>query len=126
MSLSCNCDFEAEGGDICWWWPSDYSTLKTKRARKCCSCGDRIEVGDIVAFYDRYKVSDCEIEYSIYGEGLDEGPPRAAWYHCEKCADILFSLKALGFCMNINDDMRGVLRDYQETYKPQKMVHRNE
>ena len=119
MTLSCYCDYDwPEPGSVRWFWPNDYSTLQTKRSRKCCSCGERIEGGATVAAYTRYKVPEFEIELSIYGEGGDDGPPRATWYHCEECADLCFSLQELGFCLYIGDDMRSLVREYADTYGP--------
>lgn len=115
MSLSCDCDYDGyEPGSVCWILPNDYSTLTTKRSRKCCSCGARIEVGATVAAYDRYKVPEFDVEVAIYGD--DDGPPRATWYHCEECADLCFSLLDLGFCIYIGDDMHGLVKEYAAVY----------
>ena len=41
MSLSCSCGDD----DGCAWYfagPSDFSKLETKRSRRCCSCGAKI------------------------------------------------------------------------------------
>lgn len=120
MSLTCECDYDPEPGDVCWWWPNDYATLSTKRARKCCSCGEKIAPGETVAAYHRYKIPDYDIEIDIYGEDGDTGPARATWYHCEKCADLCFSLQDLGFCLNISDNMPILALEYAETYGPRK------
>lgn len=114
MSLTCYCDYEPDPGAVSWIWPDDYSTLSTARARKCCSCGERIAPGDLVAAYHRYKVPEYPIEIGIYGDDGDDGPRRATWYHCERCADLCFSLLDLGFCLYIGDDMRGLVREYAE------------
>jgi len=117
MSLSCSCYHELEPGDIRWDWPSDYSTLQTKRTRKCVSCDDKIGIGDVVAQFLRYKVPEYQIEINIYGEDTEHGPPRATHYHCERCADLMFSLLELGFdCISIYDDMRRLVKDYSELY----------
>ena len=116
MGLTCDCDYEIEGGDICWTWPNDYSELKTKRSRKCCSCREKIDVGSTVAAFMRWKVPEYDIEINIYGDDIENGPPRATYYHCERCADLMFSLLDLGFCIDINLDMRGLVREYAELY----------
>ena len=104
-----------------WVWPSDFTTLKTKRSRACRSCGGRIESGEDVAAFHRYKVPEYDIEIAIYGEDNSGGPPRATHYHCERCAGLMFSLLDLGFeCIDINDDMRGLVREYAETYGSNK------
>lgn len=117
MTLSCSCDYEPDAGSVCWLWANDYSELKTKRSRKCCSCGKRIKVGELVAAYERYKVPEYEIELQIYGEDDWNGPPRATKYHCEECADLCFSLLELGFeCISIFDNMRGLVAEYANEY----------
>ena len=51
MSLPCSCYYDLNPVDIRWEWPSGYSTLQTKRTRKCVSCGDKIGIGDMVASF---------------------------------------------------------------------------
>ena len=117
MSLSCDCNFDADIRDHSWLWyaPRDYVTLSTKRSRRCCSCGTRIKPGDIVAAFERLRAPTA-IEERIYGE--DAEIEIATWFHCETCADLYFSLADLGFCMSIEDDMREVVREYARTYGP--------
>lgn len=62
-----------------------------------------------VAFY-RYKIPDHKIEISIYGE--DGEVPMASWYMCERCGDLFFSLNELGYCIDIREDMRDLVREY--------------
>ena len=81
MSLPCSCYYDLNPVDIRWEWPSGYSTLQTKRTRKCVSCGDKIGIGDMVASFLRYKVTEYQIEINIYGEDTEYGPPRATHYH---------------------------------------------
>ena len=120
MSLSCYCDYDPDAGDVLWNWPADYSVLDTKRSRKCCSCGERIEVGELVARFSRYKVPESDIEVKIYGETDEDGPPRASVYHCERCADLMYSLYELGYCINIYEDMRELVNEYSELTKETK------
>lgn len=110
MSLSCYCDYDPEPGDICWYRPHDFTTLKMKRSRRCRSCGCTIRPGDDCAAIERYKVPDGTVECRIYGE--DGEIPRATHYWCETCAGLAFSLHDLGFCFDIGDDMRGVVKKY--------------
>lgn len=119
MSLSCYCDFDADIRDHLWIWyaPSDYVTLSTKRSRRCCSCGTRIKPGQTVAAFDRVRAPN-EIEERIFGEDAEIG--LATWFHCETCADLYFSLADLGFCMNLGDDMREIVKEYAYHYGPQK------
>lgn len=116
MSLTCDCDYDPEPGAVMWEWSSDYSTLNTIRTRKCCSCGEVIQPGDLVAAFDRYKVPDCQAEWNIYGEDEWQGPSRATWYHCEPYADQMFNLQALGFCLSISDNMQDLLKEYVRDY----------
>lgn len=115
MPLTCGCDYEPSPGDICWYPPQDYSTLPGTRKKRCASCETPITPGDIVTTFIRFKVPDSEIEDRIYGE---EGEiPRASHFHCEKCADMWFSLQELGFnCLNPDENMYNVTDDYAELY----------
>lgn len=116
MSLTCDCDYDPEPGMVCWSWSNDYSVLETKTSRTCCSCGTKLVPGDLVAAYPRFKIPEYDIEINIYGEWGDDGPSRATWYHCEECADLALSLRELGFCFDISDNMRGLTREYAEMY----------
>lgn len=118
MGLTCNCEWDPEPGSVCWEIPAKHTTLKSKQSRKCCSCGERIEVGDCVAAFERFKVPEYDIEIAIYGEGEWQGPSRATWYHCERCADLMFSLSELGFCIDLYDDMRQLVKEYARDYGP--------
>lgn len=115
MSLSCECDFDGmEPGMKMWVEIDDYTTLKTKRARHCTSCKERIEVGSICAEAPRFKVPEHEIELNIYGE--DGEIPLASKYLCERCADLFFSLKELGFCEQPWEDQRELVKEYAEMH----------
>jgi len=106
MPLSCSCD---DDGD--WWHepPDDYSTLDTKRCRKCASCRGRIPVGALVLKVRcwRYFRGDAEIAM----------PNR---YLCERCGDLWLSLTELGFCLNLGEDMRELVRDYAEIQRKRR------
>ena len=110
MPLSCYCP---SSEDAEWWWfaPDDYSVLGTKRARRCKSCGELIPVGSIVAEFRRERIPASDIEERIHGY---EGVPMAAWYHCERCADLYFSLEELGFCVAPYDTMLELVKEYAE------------
>jgi hypothetical protein len=71
MMLSCEYDYEPEPGDVCWRCPSKWRAYDFKRARKCCSCGEKIKKGDTGKDYiefERYKVPEYDVELRIYGE----------------------------------------------------------
>lgn len=110
MSLSCYC-----GDDYDWYYmPADnYAPLKTKRSRKCCSCGERINVGDLAMRFERFRYAGYgTVEANIYGEGGEVWMvPR---YMCERCADLYWSLEELGYCINLGDDIRELVREYAE------------
>lgn len=108
MSLSCSCDFDPEPGNIVWYAPLDYSELSTPKRKRCCSCESLIDLGAVSARFERYKIAETEIEENIHGEEV----PRAAWYMCEECADLYFSLTELGFCFFIGDNMRELAQEY--------------
>ncbi|NCC28227.1 MAG: hypothetical protein EOM22_08805 [Gammaproteobacteria bacterium] len=119
MTLSCTC--HDDDGDYEWLLhsPSDYSTLNTNRRKRCKSCGTLIDIGAIVARFERNRRTRGDIEGRIYGE--DGHPiPIAEWYHCEECADLYFSLTELGFCVHPEDDMRELVREYAKMTKEAK------
>lgn len=116
MPLSCSCDWDDDDGP--WWWsPDDYSTLNTKRRKRCSSCTDMIEIGATVAEFTRSREPRSDIEDRIYGDG-PEAIRLAPHYLCERCADLYFSLSELGFeCVGPSEDMRELVREYAETYR---------
>lgn len=117
MGLMCECDYDGdwEPGMKLWHGPKDYTTLATKRSRKCCSCGDRIEVGATCAEVRRTKVPETEIEIRIYGEDDAEVPISSKWM-CERCAGLAFSLDDLGYCPQPWEDQRELVREYAEEH----------
>lgn len=112
MSLMCGCDvdWDPEPGDWYWNGVRGYAPLPFKRRRRCCSCGDRIEIGALAVEHTRVKIPDDDVEVSIYGE--DGEVPLASDWMCEKCGDLYFSLSDLGYCVNPQDNMHEVLREY--------------
>ena len=92
-----------------------YAPLATKRARKCCSCKVRIEVGELCAEVPRIKIPETDIEVRIYGE--EEKPLAPAWM-CERCADLCFSFIELGYCAEPWEDQRELLADYVDMHTP--------
>ena len=110
MPLSCDCDCD---GDWFYMGPSDYSVLNTKRSRKCCSCGAKIQPGDTVNRYQRFRGPNNDIEERIYGDEV----PMSDKYHCEECADLYWNLDALGYCVLLDDNMRSLIKEYAEMHK---------
>lgn len=116
MGLTCSCgDGDWEPGMTIWYDAKDYTTLATKRPRKCCSCGEKIEVGAMCAEVPRFKVPESDVEVRIYGE--DGEVPRAPAHLCERCADIAFSLDDLGYCMQPWEDQRELVAEYAEMHQ---------
>lgn len=116
MGLSCSCDYDPEPGDTLYYGPKDYTTLATKRSRKCKSCGERIPVGAVCAEVPRAKIPESNVEVRIYGE--DGEIPLAPCYLCERCADLCFSLEELGYCPSPWEDQRELVADYADMHAP--------
>ena len=113
MGLSCDCEYDAEPGDVCWSAPTDFKP-HIGRAKCCRSCKATIKSGDLEIEFRRWKIPESEVEYRIYGE--DGEIPRASAFFCEKCAGVYLSLDELGYCINIDDDMRELVKEYAETH----------
>lgn len=113
--LSCDCDY---GDDADWYYDDskEVSPLATKRMRRCCSCKDRIAVGEDCKAFPRWRnvrdYSDPEVLVRIYGEGGEY--PLPTWYLCDRCAGLYESLDGLGFCDLLGQDLRKVCREYAE------------
>lgn len=117
MPLTCYCEYDAEPGDVCWYWPRDYKTYEGRRSKRCASCGARIAKGNLCTEFQRYKIPCHRVEIAIYGE--DGQIPRASQWHCETCADLWYSLRELGFeCCYPDEDMRQLVKEYGATYGP--------
>lgn len=114
MSLSCECEWYPEPGEWAYYSPNNYTTLETSRRKRCRSCKELIDIGAIVIAFDRYRVPNHDVEINIYGE--DGEIPIAAWYHCEECADLYFSLTELGFCGSPNENQHDLVEEYAEEY----------
>jgi len=119
VSLSCSCP-DYDGDDVSYWYerPEDYSILRTKRSRRCKSCGAKIAVGDLTAQFTRWRETSSDIEIRILGEG--EEIHLASWYFCEACADQYFNLTELGFCIDPEENMHELLAEYVEMTHAQK------
>ena len=106
MSLSCSCEYD----DPEWWYESDddFSVLATKRGRKCCSCKQRIAVGDEVLHFRRWRDAACDLEERIYGDEI----PMSAWYMCEKCGGLYMAVSDLNMCCDISEDMAAQIKEY--------------
>lgn len=90
----------------------DFSTLNTKRARRCVSCKALIKPGSEVLRFDRWRGCESWVEEKIYS--VEKGVPIASWYHCAACGEQALNLMALGYCINPDDNMIELLREYQD------------
>lgn len=93
--ISCRVFDAPNPGIKIWYEPGRYSVLATSRSRRCCSCGEKISVGDTCCEIHKFKCPETEIERRIYGENGEV--PRASSYMCARCAGICFSLNDIGF-----------------------------
>lgn len=105
MSISCGCDYD----DFEWRYisPNDFSVLKTKRSRKCCSCGCGLKPGDEVAEFARERSPQNDIEERIYGDDV----PIAPWFMCEECGGLFMAMQEAGFCITLSkgENMRSLV-----------------
>ena len=112
MGLTCSCnEWEGEG----WFWICDekFTTLKTKKRKRCSSCKSLIDIDTECIEFDRYRGPVSDVEERIYGE--DGQIKIAPWYMCEKCGEQYLNLSAAGFCINLGEDnMLDLLKEYQE------------
>lgn len=117
MSLSCSC----ESYDADWYYspPDDFTTLATKRSRKCCSCGAKVSPGDTVMEFTRWRApSDrCNyIEEAIFGDEV----PLAPWFMCETCGGLFLAVDDLGMCCDIGENIAHQIKEYraeEEAYR---------
>jgi len=119
MPLTCECEVN-EYDDATWYYmrPDDYTTTPTDgRRRRCKSCGELIEQGALAARWDRerYPAPDS-VEARIWGE--EQPIPLAPYWHCEPCADQSFNLLELGFCVQPEEDVRALVREYANITAP--------
>lgn len=124
MSLSCSCsDWDGDG----WGWilaekiiargegkiPAEieyFFPLETKRARKCCSCRGKINIGDLALKFKRFRSAT---EFEADRLGWDE-VSMAPWFMCELCGEIFLNLDAAGFCLDITESMAALMEEYRE------------
>jgi hypothetical protein len=74
----------------------------------------RLNPGDIVTEWRRYKIPEYDVEISIWGEDGDQGPPRASHYHCGECTLIARFLYAQKYVFPPTDDMRVLAKEHAE------------
>lgn len=118
MPLACSCDND---GDYDWYYtdPDDYTAFpKTRRRKRCSSCKELIEHGEQAARFGRSRPARTEIEERIYGDdGSDwEAVQLADRWLCERCADLYFSFREVGYdCISPDENMLELAKEYAET-----------
>lgn len=118
MSLFCNAGgYDTDGAD--WWWYqlADEAPLTTKRIRKCCSCGQKVGVGDTARRILRYRPATEWEEMRSLGDEV----ALADWYLCEVCGDVADSLAELGFCYTLGGES---LQQQIAEYRREENAHR--
>lgn len=112
MSLSCTCGDYRDDGQ---WYEvtEEYSPLKTSKRKRCCSCRGLMDVGAPVLSFFRWRNCRDDIEESIHGDEV----PLAPFYMCESCGDQFMNLEALGYCIDITQNMFDLLAEYAEMRK---------
>ena len=101
MPLTCSCS-----GDYDWFYesPEFYSIFDYKRRKRCCSCGDLIDIGSYAGRFESYE----------FDEAGDEKYLAPNWM-CETCTDIFFTLEDLGYCIVLkSDNMKDLLAEYHD------------
>lgn len=121
MSLSCGCG-EWDGEGWFYYTPDDFTPLKTSRRKRCCSCKKLLSKESLVLRFERIRYPRIEIEKKIYSD--DYEITIAPFYMCEECGDQYFNLSELGYCINIEDNMFDLLKEYQELSEEIKEVKR--
>ena len=107
--LACECYTD----DPQWWYDdtAQVAPLATKRMRRCCSCKERIGVGDECRAVTRWRSPEPgSVAERLHG---DE-EPLATWYLCDRCAGLYESLDDLGFCGLLGQDLRATCREYAQ------------
>lgn len=118
--LSCECyDWDGEGWG--YYCPEDFTTLNTKRRRRCLSCKELIEIGSPCLEFERHRYPQNEIEERIHGD-WDVEIPIAPYWMCEKCGEKYLNLHNIGYCIEIPQDMRELMKEYWELtgFEPKK------
>lgn len=93
MSVSCSCEFEAEGRTSV----GEPKDMICRTPRKCNECGEAIEPGNVMYRYNMY---DWETYRTV-----------APHWMCESCGDLMLSILEKGYCFYLGD-IKGQWRDY--------------
>ena len=126
MSLSCSCnEWDGDG----WYWVLAEKTiargdgnvpreveyffpLESARAKRCCSCGEKIHPGALALRFNRWRGATA-FEYDRLGW---EEVKIAPWFMCESCGEIFLNLDNVGYCIDISDFMPHLLEEHREIH----------
>jgi hypothetical protein len=115
MPLSCKCgDWEGEGSG--YWKPEAFTTLGTKRSRRCKSCKEKISPGDQCLEFQRFHYPADDVEIRIWGDNGEVEIPDSSWFLCESCGEIYINLEDLGFCVAPDENMDDLLSEYRAEF----------
>lgn len=110
MSISCYCESDGDGD---WWWIGPYQEepLSTSRARRCCSCKAKINVGEISRKVERFRpATEFEENRGIFYDEVQ----MSNWYMCETCGDLSDSITEFGFCYSLgNESLKKQILDFR-------------
>jgi len=125
MPLVCSCpDYD---DDCEWYWhsPDDYTMLSGARRKRCSSCGELVDLGAVCISFERTRGPKDDIEEKIHGDDW-EAVALAPYYMCEPCGDLYFSFQELGYCVQPDEDMRELVKEYAELHKESKTGEKDE
>jgi len=115
MPLSCSCDHDdydyyAEPVD-------EFEIPSAGLTGKCESCSRKLSDEEYVLRFTCWKFAD-EGETDEDGIMLFEGDELDLPDHflCEGCGEIYSNLKALGFCVNLGEDLQETMQEYRVEY----------
>ena len=112
MTLSCGCDYD---GDAAWYFEEvGFSTLKTKRGRRCRSCKTLLKLGAECLRLARWRGPRTDVEDRIHGDEV----PLAPWYLCLPCADLMDALSAVNVCVDWTRPLADEVAEFNENYAP--------
>lgn len=112
MSLSCNTG-DGDYSDCEWVWsaPEGFTETAIEGPRKRCkSCRSLIKHGSDAVHIQRSREIRSDIEERIYG--CDGEVSLAPYWMCEECGGLLLSLLEHGYSLDIEDDMRELVKEH--------------
>lgn len=105
--LSCSCLYDEYDG---WYYypPNDFNIFSRKRRKRCCSCGEFINIDAPCVEFARARPPISDIEERIWGDEVG----LASRFMCEWCGEMYFNFESLGYCIILGDSMKELLKDY--------------